>query len=650
MTRILGAFAVALLASCSAPPRPRPPAPSAHVAPPPALAKYAITVIGVSTYATQLFYAQPGRAVVANSGMLALVDTMQLERVGTPKRLSSDVAEDHVDPINHRISRDVESAMWTWDRGELLGVVLVGGLGGADPSGLGVWRPATQTIPAYMPGVRGYNCRPAAISPDHALLATIGCNAQKLDQPALQLFAADTRAPVATASEDAVRAVFSADSTKIAFSTKDNTIGVYDISAHHVTMLPKVHKELVLGLAFDPKRPVLVTADGDFAVYAWDLARETRTRIGEQGSLAAYSPDGRYLALAHRDQVVILDAASLHRAFPPLKIKFSWGPDGLAWAPDSHQLAIASGGDTVTVVDLAPGEVAAGPASGADVDSAWSRLHRLPAPAPGVPPPILRDGVVEGSITLAGAPVAGAEIRLVPHEQEWPDARALTGPTAKTGKDGTFYLDHVPQIEWNARVEATGTTVSGFVADLRHEPSVKVQLRVEAAVTIRGRVVGPDGRPAKDVRVVHYHYDGTVDTDQKTDAGGAFTIDHLRPVEAGPSQNFDVVFRRGDGAVRTVRFDIGKPGPRTAPVTLLRATDPHVVRVHVVDKTGAPIAGAELIVNEMNGVPTDAAGDASLDVMDLKRVPVRVRGLGGGSDQTLVDLPQRTPLVITIGG
>jgi hypothetical protein len=99
-----------------------------------------------------------------------------------------------------------------------------------------------------------------------------------------------------------------------------------------------------------------------------------------------------------------------------------------------------------------------------------------------------------------------------------------------------------------------------------------------------------------------------------------------------------------------VRFDIGKPGPITAPVKLLRATDPHVVRVHVVDKAGAPVSGAELIVNESNGVPTDAAGDASLDVKDLTRVPVRVRGgPGGGSGQTLVDLPQRAPLVITLG-
>jgi len=148
---------------------------------------------------------------------------------------------------------------------------------------------------------------------------------------------------------------------------------------------------------------------------------------------------------------------------------------------------------------------------------------------------------------------------------------------------------------------------------------------------------------------VHYFYDGTIDTDLKAAADGSFTIDHLRPIEAGPQRNFDVVFRRGDGAVRTMRFDIAKPGPITAPVKLLGAKDPHVVRVHVVDKAGAPVVGAELIVNESNGVPTDVAGDASLDVMALTRVPVRVRGGPGGSDQTLVDLPQRAPLVITLG-
>jgi hypothetical protein len=496
-----------------------------------------------------------------------------------------------------------------------------------------------------MSGVFGFYCIPIGVTADGTWFATIGCDGKDPGKPLLQVFASDTRALVATPADDAIRGVVSTSGAQLAFTTKTHGLGVYDIASQRVTWLPAPNLDSVYHLALDGAHGRVVAIDSDNHVDVWDVAHATRTSLMVQGALAQFSPDGTRLAVAGRDGLVLVDTATWRQVVATVKIPFSWEPDAIAWAPDGSQVAVVIG-DQVVFVDLAARHDA--PAD----DAAWASLHRLPPPTPGVPPPIGHDGLIEGHVTLAGKPLVGAEVKLIAHHQEWPDARALPAPTAKTGKDGAFRIEHAPQITWQVIVEAPGTTIYGFVADLREQQTVKADVAVEKAVTIAGRVLGPDRKPAKDVRLTHYHYDGTIDTDEHTRPDGTFVIDHLRP-EQVPSyipdpHTFEVVFRRGDGAVRSQRFDISKAGRIPAPMTLLAATDPHVVRVHVVDKAGAAVRDAGVILDESRVVPTDAKGDASLDVMDRKRVTIRVRSTSGYSMPVTVDLPQQAPLAVTL--
>jgi len=633
---------VALIAGCAA--RPLAPAPISAAAPPrPPPPVHHTVAIGVGTYATQLFYTQPGRVVAARDDVLELVDTTRLRPVGEVKRLSSEAGEDRLDPINHRISRDIQVATWAWDRGEPLGIVDVGGLGGADPAGLGVWRPASEPRPDYLTGRGGFYCVAVAISADHAMFVTSGCEPGDVMGKTMQIYATETREELATVAQRPTRAVFSPDGKQLVFATASHQLALYDLASERLTMLLQDHTQDVLAVAYHPTRPLVVSADGDAAIDAWDLAAGSHVRIAEKATKLAFSPDGRYLAAGYRSQLLVLDTRTWARALDPLKIAFSWGPDALAWSPDSRQLAAIVGGSTLELFDFAPGEPAA-------VDDAvWARVHRLPTPAPAQPPPIVNDGVIEGTITMAGKPVAGAELRLAPHPQEWPVARALVGPVGKSDRDGHCRMAHLPEISWNVTYSAPGTTLGGFVASLREEATVHVDLAVDPAVTIRGRVLGPDHRPARDVRIVHYRYDSVIEIDQRTGPDGTFVLDHLRPEGTSyDPASFQLGFEGADGAARSFRLDIRKPGPIDLPVTLRGPRDPHVVRVHVQDASGNPVANAQVSPNGSLGVPSDARGDAAIDIGDAKKLYLHVYASRGGTGEIPVDLPSRAPVTITL--
>src|SRR5207253_8769028 len=72
------------------------------------------------------------------------------------------------------------------------------------------------------------------------------------------------------------------------------------------------------------------------------------------GLVAAFSPEGRYLATLGRDSLVILDARSGHliRALRG----HNGGVQGVAFSPDSRRLASGNADGTVRIRDVAIGK------------------------------------------------------------------------------------------------------------------------------------------------------------------------------------------------------------------------------------------------------------------------------------------------------
>jgi WD40 repeat protein len=88
---------------------------------------------------------------------------------------------------------------------------------------------------------------------------------------------------------------------------------------------------LNLSLSTDNKRAV-ATQNGRLAVI--DLVRGTVEPLGDDLFIAAWSPDGRWLAALKKGEgghTIIMDAATLSR-------RRVLGPSELDWSPDSHYL------------------------------------------------------------------------------------------------------------------------------------------------------------------------------------------------------------------------------------------------------------------------------------------------------------------------
>jgi WD40 repeat protein len=122
----------------------------------------------------------------------------------------------------------------------------------------------------------------------------------------------------------------------------------------------KAHEESLADLGFTPDKKTLITTDRLGQVKIWDLAKGTATHTipgKEQPAVAlAVSPDGKRFALATMDnQVRLFDIAAgkevrtwdmrvpLQRNRPFVR--------GLAFTPDSKQLATANSNTTAYLLD-----------------------------------------------------------------------------------------------------------------------------------------------------------------------------------------------------------------------------------------------------------------------------------------------------------
>jgi WD40 repeat protein len=111
-----------------------------------------------------------------------------------------------------------------------------------------------------------------------------------------------------------VRSVaFSLDGTRLASSSDDTTVKIWDVVSGREMLTLQGHTGSVQSVAFSPDGSRLVSASDEFTMKVWDAAtgQEIRTIKGHDGSVwsVAFNPDGTRLASTGEDGAKVWDAA-----------------------------------------------------------------------------------------------------------------------------------------------------------------------------------------------------------------------------------------------------------------------------------------------------------------------------------------------------
>ncbi|QSQ22551.1 carboxypeptidase regulatory-like domain-containing protein [Pyxidicoccus parkwayensis] len=576
---------------------------------------------------------------------LQLVDLIQGQPVGAPVDLSSQAISWKTPAGSSELVRRPYKLSLSWDARakEPFGFF-------EDATGhVMLWRPGRPNPPPPAPAGNDRRCLPLAYhSSGRRVLMTLTSTGVCGDSSVLQQFDVETDKPVGPRVKleaPVTLLTSSADGSRYAVGLKGGAVRLIDATTGKVTALPGWHTNGVDSLSFHPTRPLLATASFDEGVALWDLSGSTSAPVTIRESVrqVRFSPDGKLLAAAGGPEgLLLLDASTGLRASSPMKLSGGMSQPLIVFSSDGRRLAVADAGYQVLLVTL---RGAGTSASAASVPSWFTKTRPLEPPVTPKPPPILKDGRLEGSVKFEGRPVPDAEVVLTPG-QEWDDALALGTKRYPVKPDGTFVLTNVPRIEWQLTVEAPGKKKWGSIINGREKAlHTGLNATLERAGTLRGRVLSPDLKPAAGVQVSWREpYSQKVST-VVTDASGRFVIDHLSQFG---THYLKALGPNGDLRNQTVELD--KLEPRDVELVLRRHSDPAVLRIRVLTAGGKPAPGAELILGGgVNGV-TDEQGRWSTDEVGNSRTPFspRVHWRGNIYDGKLVSVPYPEEVVITV--
>lgn len=222
-------------------------------------------------------------------------------------------------------------------------------------------------------------------------------------------------------------------------------------------------------------------------------------------------------------------------------------------------------------------------------------------------------GAIEGRV-LDGAGVGVADAR-VSLEGEYPGGYVVS---TRADEGGSFRLGHVPHGRWGVEVRAEGfvnTTVEQIDVRLG-QVTAGVDLELERAPTISGRVVDEGGEPVAGARVWGWPDGSGTGAGARSDERGEFTLSlpHDMPYRLGAKRDG---FRELDDSE-------GGTHPPGSSEVVLRMERPVLSRFSVRDAAGQPVErfGLKVIqVRTPSGRTMSSSG---------QRVPAPVRDHAGG--------------------
>lgn len=195
--------------------------------------------------------------------------------------------------------------------------------------------------------------------------------------------------------------VFSADSARFAYISENGVRAVELEKGRQDNALPQGQCDSVLALAFSPDGARLAASTDNRAICVWNLttkgAPEVRRVHGDRVEQLAFSPDGALLASGGRDGAIFVwKIPSLE---PALAFARHLGRvDGLALSPDGKRAATGGVDGAVYIWDLATGKAVL----------RRDNPHRFSKPWSDHPVQISPDGKIVYSSTTAGALVGWA--------------------------------------------------------------------------------------------------------------------------------------------------------------------------------------------------------------------------------------------------
>jgi hypothetical protein len=189
---------------------------------------------------------------------------------------------------------------------------------------------------------------------------------------------------------------------------------------------------------------------------------------------------------------------------------------------------------------------------------------------------------------VTGEPIVGARVHVIPTFR-----RGTRAPAVESDFEGKFRLQRLglgDMVVQARRGRLVGQV--GPVAVVPAKPTTDLEVRVQEAFAIAGRVLGGDGRPAAGVAVMAQSSSGNAEASGETSVAGDFIIEGVLPGE----YQLQVWLRDGGRArldVKVVDQDLTGADLKVTPGLVVRG------RVH---RRGQPVAGARVMVTTESSV------------------------------------------------